>query len=110
MESYPTKIFEYMALGLPVISSNFDLYRKVVEESGSGLCVAPDDAEALANALRRLMLDPELVRTLGENAMRTVHERYDWRSQGEELVRFYRRIIRPASEVSDPRRHRHAKR
>ena len=57
-ESYPTKIFEYMALGLPVIASNFPLYREVVEGNDCGICVDPLDENAIAAAIRRIIEQP----------------------------------------------------
>jgi glycosyltransferase involved in cell wall biosynthesis len=90
VESFPTKMFEYMALGLPVIVSNFPLYREVVEGSACGVCVDPLDAGALAAALERLLRDPALADELGRNGRVAVERHYRWDRQLDALEGFYR--------------------
>lgn len=60
----PVKIFEYMALGAVVVASDLPGIREVVRDGVDGLLVPPGDAEGLADALRRLFDDPELVAAL----------------------------------------------
>jgi glycosyltransferase involved in cell wall biosynthesis len=100
VDSYPTKIFEYMALGLPVICSDFPLYRRVVGDAGAGLCVAPDDTETLVEAIRCVITDEALAHAFGANARRIVYERYDWMTQGQKLLQFYDRILGRRSDSS----------
>jgi glycosyltransferase involved in cell wall biosynthesis len=90
VESFPTKMFEYMALGLPVIVSNFPLYREVVEGSTCGVCVDPLDSAALATALEQLLRDPAMARELGRNGRDAVRRRYRWDQQLDALEGFYR--------------------
>jgi glycosyltransferase involved in cell wall biosynthesis len=90
VESFPTKMFEYMALGLPVIVSNFPLYREVVDGSACGVCVDPLDSAALATALEQLLRDPHRARELGRNGREAVQKRYRWDQQLDALERFYR--------------------
>jgi glycosyltransferase involved in cell wall biosynthesis len=92
-ESYPTKMFEYMALGLPVIVSDFPLYRAVVEQEGCGICVDPDDTGAIATALRLLHDAPKLAAAMGERGRRAAEERYNWAVEGQKLVAFYAQIL-----------------
>jgi glycosyltransferase involved in cell wall biosynthesis len=90
VESFPTKMFEYMALGLPVIVSNFPLYREVVEGSACGVCVDPLDSAALANALEQLLRDRAMARELGRNGRDAVQRSYRWDQQLDALEQFYR--------------------
>ena len=92
-DSYPTKMFEYMALGLPVIVSDFPLYRVIVDEAGCGLCVEPGDAEALAAAIRRLVENPAEARAMGERWRRAVLERYNWAPEERKLLSFYEQLL-----------------
>lgn len=92
LESYPTKIFEYMALGLPVITSDFPLYKEIVENSGCGFCINPDDYEAAANIIDWLITNPQKCKEIGERGYKAVIERYNWDAESKKLLKFYREI------------------
>lgn len=93
VDSFPTKMFEYMALGLPVIVSDFPLYRTVIEEAGCGVYIAPDDPRALAAAIRGLLDDPEAAAAMGARGREAALTRYNWTTEAEKLTRFYERIL-----------------
>jgi glycosyltransferase involved in cell wall biosynthesis len=58
MDALPTKLFENMAAGVPVIASDFPLWRTIIEEIGCGILVDPKDPTAIGRALRTLAEDP----------------------------------------------------
>lgn len=89
VDAYPTKLFEYMAAGLPVVASDVPLWRSVVEGAGCGLLVDPLDPAAIAAACTRLLADPALAERMGEAGRAAAHERFSWRGEGERLVAFY---------------------
>lgn len=92
--SYSTKIFEYMAIGLPVITSNFELYKNVVEKYNCGLCVEPSYPEDLANSIEKLLHDSELVRQMGQNGIKAVSEKFNWSYEKSKLVDTYTSILK----------------
>lgn len=69
LDSLPVKMFEYMSAGIPVIASNFPLWRQIVEENECGLCVDPLDPKAIAAAIDHLVENPQLARRMGETAV-----------------------------------------
>jgi glycosyltransferase involved in cell wall biosynthesis len=76
-EGLPMVLMEGMAIGLACVS--FDCPsgpRELIDDGIDGLLVAPDDVGALANSLRRVLLDPALRESLGEASRRSVRERY----------------------------------
>lgn len=77
-DSYPTKLFDYMALGLPVITSDLPLLRAVVQPVNCGFCVSPYDAEALAKRMVWMIEHPEQWKEMGENGRKAVLEKYHW--------------------------------
>lgn len=93
IESYPTKMFEYMAMGIPVIVSNFKLYRDVVEKFHCGICVDPADNNAVTDALRFLLENPKEAKKMGQNGKDAVQDNYNWDIELDKLCNFYHRLL-----------------
>lgn len=89
----PTKIYEYMALGIPVIASDFPSYKAVIEENICGMCVKPDDVFAVSNAIRYLIDNPDKLDEMGKNGQRIAKELYCWEKEKKKLVAFYDEIL-----------------
>jgi glycosyltransferase involved in cell wall biosynthesis len=73
----PSKLFECMAAGLPIVLAIDGEARILLERANGGIYVPPEDAGALARAVRTLAGNPALCRTLGQNASRYVCTHYD---------------------------------
>ena len=89
LDALPVKMFEYMAAGIPVIASDFPLWRGIVERNGCGLCVNPLDPRAIASAIDYLVMNPDLARSMGENGRRLVLQEYNWSAEERKLLGFY---------------------
>ena len=89
VDAQPNKIFEYMAAGLPVIGSNFPLWKKIIEEGKCGLCVDPLSPQQIADAIKFLAANPGQAITMGENGQRLVKEVYNWDIEKKKLITFY---------------------
>ncbi|MBV4402238.1 glycosyltransferase [Odoribacter splanchnicus] len=83
------KNFEFMAAGLPIICTDFRVWKKIIEEEECGICVAPYDSEGLASAIRYLLDNPEIATRMGENGRKAVLEKYCWSSEEKKLVTLY---------------------
>lgn len=91
-ESYPTKMFEYMALGIPVIASDFPMYRSVVEKANCGICVNPEEPSDIADAVEKLLAQPGLALQMGKNGRQAACERFNWSNEAQKLLNFYEGI------------------
>ncbi|MGR4068158.1 glycosyltransferase family 4 protein [Billgrantia sp. C5P2] len=94
LDALPVKMFEYMSAGLPVIASNFPLWREIVEGSDCGLCVDPLDPAAIAEAIDYIVTHPERAREMGKNGQRAVIERYNWQQEERKLLDTYNALSR----------------
>lgn len=93
LESYSTKMFEYMACGVPVVCSDFPFWTQLVGDADCGVTVDPMDPHAVAKAVEALCRDSEEARRLGENGRRAILERYNWENEFAKLDALYRRIV-----------------
>ncbi len=92
-ESYPTKLFEYMAIGLPIITSDFPLYKSVVEENKTGFCVNPFSATEIANAILNIHRDAEKSKQMAEKCKTIVENKYNWNSEISTLLNVYSQLL-----------------
>jgi glycosyltransferase involved in cell wall biosynthesis len=82
----PTKLFEYMAMGRAIVASDLDQIGEVLSHEETALLVTPGDPRALADAIQRLVDDPELRRRLGEAARARAVEAHTWRAHTQRIV------------------------
>ncbi len=93
LDALPIKMFEYMSAGIPVIASDFDLWRTIVEESQCGLCVNPMDPFAIASALDYLVSHKGKAEEMGRNGRQAVLARYNWAREEAKLIDFYDQLL-----------------
>jgi glycosyltransferase involved in cell wall biosynthesis len=74
----PTKLFEYMAMGKGIVASRLEQLAEVLEHDRTGWLVTPGDVEELAEAIRRLALDPAKREAMGRAARRAAVEGHSW--------------------------------
>lgn len=92
VESLPIKMFEYMSAGIPVIASDFPLWRDIIEGSRCGVCVDPLDPGQIAKAIDELVNDPQRAQQMGRNGRQAVNERYNWAIEEKKLQAYYSRL------------------
>jgi glycosyltransferase involved in cell wall biosynthesis len=89
VDALPTKMFEYMSSGIPVIASHFPAWREIVEGNGCGICVDPLDPAAIAAAIDYLVSHPDIAQSMGERGRKAVREKYNWGVEAARLTDFY---------------------
>jgi glycosyltransferase involved in cell wall biosynthesis len=90
MLTLPIKLFEYMAAGLPVISSDFPVWREIVDEARCGLLIDPLRTEELVRAMQAILDDPVEAQAMGARGRKAVVEKYNWDREAQILLKLYR--------------------
>ena len=93
-ETLPIKLFEYMAASLPVICSDFPMWREIVNEAKCGLVVDDADMASIQNAYQRIISDPTEALKMGRRGSEAVKTKYNWDSQAVKLTSLYCEILR----------------
>ena len=96
LTAFPTKLFEYMAAGIPVVASDFPLWRQIVTDAQCGFLVDPMNPSAIAEAVEFLLRHPSEAQLMGERGRNAACSKYDWKTQGEKLVRVYEDVLQGA--------------
>jgi glycosyltransferase involved in cell wall biosynthesis len=94
----PSKLFDYMASGVPFVTSDFENIREACGEQG-GVFVQPDDARAVADAILRLLRDDEQADELADEGLAAVRSTYNFDTDGAHLVQA---LLGAADSINPP--------
>jgi glycosyltransferase involved in cell wall biosynthesis len=93
LDSYPNKLFEYMAAKVPVIASDFPLWRGIIDQVKCGICVNPDSPEEIRQAIDYILQNPQEAKAMGENGKQAIESLYNWSSQEQALINLYHQLL-----------------
>ncbi len=82
----PSKLYEAMGAGLPVVLMTGGEAENILTEAGAGVVVPPGDVEALAAAIRRLANDPEERRAMGARGRAAAVARFDRKAIADAFI------------------------
>ncbi|MDA8326970.1 MAG: glycosyltransferase family 4 protein [Nitrospiraceae bacterium] len=100
----PVKMFEYMAAGIPVIASNFNLWAGIIERNRCGICVDPLNPKAIAGAIKYLMDHLGTARQMGENGRKAHLREYNWDGEKQKMLKMYKDILDGRNQATGKRR------
>jgi glycosyltransferase involved in cell wall biosynthesis len=92
-ESFGVAILEASACEIPVVVSNVGGLPEVVADGETGLVVPREDPHALANALRRLIVDAKLRREMGQAGRQRVQNLYEWKHSVDLMLKCFTSVI-----------------
>ncbi len=88
-ENLPTKVYEFMAMGLPVILSRNSFNESMIQQYQFGICADPENTDELTAAIRELLDNPEKSKELGRNGRKAVQSVFNWEHEQEKLLELY---------------------
>lgn len=93
-EGMPNAVLEAMAMVLPVVASTADGTVEIIEHGAHGLLVPPGDAQALKDALERLLSEPALRRQFAEAGRRRVVQEFTFQKTMQQTEALYYAYLR----------------
>ena len=101
-ESFGIVLLEAMSAGKPLVASDIEGYRGIIEHGEQGLLVDPKDGDELAKSLARLIEDRELARRMGSRGREMV-EQYRWEAVASQVEAYYEVCLRAANGTTRTR-------
>ncbi|MBS7197128.1 MAG: glycosyltransferase [Bacteroidales bacterium] len=87
------KIFEYMMKGLPIISSDQEMWKQqIIDKYKCGICVKPRDIDGIREAIIQILNNRELAYEMGQNGVKAVIEEFNWKTQEKILLDVYSHV------------------
>ena len=95
IHSYPTKLFDYMTAGIPVVGTNIGYLDKIINEAQCGYLVGPSDIDGAVSVLDELLSHNSDREKMGANGWHYINNRYNWESEEEKLLNLYSTLLLP---------------
>lgn len=93
LDSYPIKMFEYMSVGLPIIASDFPLWRRIIDGVGCGLLVDPLNPKSIAKAMRWILDNPAEAEAMGQRGRQAIERIYNWDDEATKIICLYNKLL-----------------
>ncbi len=97
VEAQPNKMFEYMSAGIPLITSNFKLWKEIIETYNCGICVNPENESEISEAINKILSDDSLAEEMGKNGRNAVINKFNWEVEKNKLLEIYSKLINTVS-------------
>jgi len=88
-EGISNTVLEAMSTGLPVVATDTGGTPELIEHGVNGYLVPVGDFEALALSIRSMTDSPDVLARMGEQALASIHERFDWDRTVEQYLKAY---------------------
>lgn len=93
IDTVPTKVYDYMAMELPVILSNTSFAQKMNEKYHFAICVNPNNPNEISEAINWIKTHPEQAIEMGKNGRKAIEKEFNWEKESEKLEEFYKQLL-----------------
>lgn len=84
-----TKLFEFMLAGIPVICSDNELWKRIIDENECGMVVDPTNVNDIKNAIDYMVNHVEDAKKMGRNGRKAAIEKFNWDKEAKKLCKLY---------------------
>ena len=81
-----------MAQGIPLVASNFDLWKAIIEKVDCGICIDPSSPNGISEAIHLSVSDKDKAKQMGENGRAAVLETFNWAPEEKKLIQIYQEL------------------
>ncbi len=92
-DNLPTKCYEYMSLGLPVILTKAKYNESINSKYHFGICVDAENEKEIAEAITFLLNNPDVAAVMGKNGREAIFKVFNWEREQNKLFDLYKSII-----------------
>ena len=92
INSQPNKMFEYMSAQLPVISSDFELWKSIIEGHNCGFCIDPLNHNDIASKINFIFNNDSVALNYGKNGREAIVNKYNWSIEEKKLLKLYKKL------------------
>lgn len=82
-----------MEAGLPVICTDYTLWKEIVNKNQCGIVVSPFDSTKIAEAIQYIIDNPETAMEMGKNGRAAAEREYNWNTQEKKLLALYNAVL-----------------
>lgn len=100
INAQPNKLFEYMAAGIPLVASDFKLWREILDRYDCGLLVDPESPASIADAVLEILSDPQRSFKMGANGKKAVFEVLNWEAESKKMIQTYLSVLQRVDHVT----------
>ncbi len=93
LKAIPTKLFEYMACGIPIIAEESPYNEIFIKNNNCGILIKHNDIDGFIQAIKSLLKNTDKKIKLGKNGRRAFVEKYNWEIQEGKLASFYNNLV-----------------
>jgi len=92
-------LLEAMACGVPLVQPRRGAFTEIIENTGGGLLVQPDDPQSLADGILKIVREKQLAEELSANGFRGVREHYSAANMADRVLEAYESVICPTPSI-----------
>jgi glycosyltransferase involved in cell wall biosynthesis len=83
-----------MSAGIPIICSDFPVWKELIDETVTGICVDAKNEGEIKAAIEYLNNNRDVAREMGSNGRLSIENQYNWKNEAEKLYNLYLKLAK----------------